>query len=259
MFCPNCGQQNADNAAFCCGCGAPLAQQQNAYQRKPSNPQNAIQSYMKNPVVAILAALLSVMAIFALIDLFDIIPEFFKSLKYIGRLGFEGVLTFLISFAINIFITLSYSFMAVGLWMVFAAGMGNKQFKDKGISFAASGATLSIVSYIVTFAYILFFASRLGVPGSLMAGVVIAVLLFVLAYASTRSVFKQLGTGSITSGVGVAAVIFNGLLFVLMLVGMDNNPIMGNAQGFAGTCQILLYACLAGLGVVHTMTANKTK
>ena len=120
----------------------------------------------------------------------------------------------MISFAINIFITLSYSFMAVGLWMVFAAGMGNKQFKDKGISFAASGATLSIVTYIVTFAYILFFASRLGVPGSLMAGIVIAVLLFVLAYASTRSVFKQLGTGSITSGVGVAAVIFNGLLFV---------------------------------------------
>lgn len=36
MFCPNCGTQNADNAAFCAGCGAKLSVEQPVYE--PQQP-----------------------------------------------------------------------------------------------------------------------------------------------------------------------------------------------------------------------------
>lgn len=39
MFCSQCGMNNADNAAFCAGCGAPLANEQPVAQEAPQQPE----------------------------------------------------------------------------------------------------------------------------------------------------------------------------------------------------------------------------
>ena len=47
MFCPNCGTQNADNAAFCAGCGAKLSVEQPVYE--PQQPAVEPQQPVSEP------------------------------------------------------------------------------------------------------------------------------------------------------------------------------------------------------------------
>lgn len=39
MFCSQCGTNNADGAAFCAGCGAPMANEQPVNQEVPQQPE----------------------------------------------------------------------------------------------------------------------------------------------------------------------------------------------------------------------------
>ena len=259
MFCSHCGQLNADNAAFCSSCGAPLAQQQTTYQKKPANPQNAIQSYMKNPVIVILAALFSVVAVFALIDLFDVLPDRFKSFKYSKYLGFDGIMTTILSIVVNVLLTVSSAYLAIGSWMTFASGMGMAQSGGKGISIAKNGAAMATASYVIVLLGGLIFSDLGDMDGSFVASYIIAILLFICSFSSLNSMLKQLSSGKITSGVGVAAVIFNGLLFILAMIGLEGNSLAANTDSFAGVCQLLAFGCIAVQGVVHVSTANKMK
>lgn len=254
MFCPNCGQQNADNAAFCSSCGTPLAQQQNTYQKKPANPQNAIQSYMKNPVIVILAALFSVVAIFALIDLFDVLPALFKRFKYSKLLGFEGMMSTVVRIVVNVLMTVASAYVAVGCWMTFSAGTGSGQSGAKGITFAAKGAMLSAACYAIALLHDLIFADLSGA-----GAYIFSMILFVCCNVCLNSMFKQLGAGKITSGVGIAAAVFNGLLFVLAMIGLKGMSLSNDTDSFAGICQLLAYGCIAVQGIVHVSTANKMK
>lgn len=53
MFCSQCGTNNADNAAFCAGCGAPLAngqplKQETPVQDTPMQPENPVYQAPQN-------------------------------------------------------------------------------------------------------------------------------------------------------------------------------------------------------------------
>lgn len=48
MFCSQCGTNNADNAAFCAGCGAPLAGEQPVNQEAPQQPEAPVYQEPQN-------------------------------------------------------------------------------------------------------------------------------------------------------------------------------------------------------------------
>lgn len=259
MFCPNCGQQNADNAAFCRNCGAPLAQQQTTYQRAPSNPKNALQAYMKNPLIAIFAALISVVAIFTLISFFESLPDLFKRFKYTKVMGFEGVMYTILLILTNALLTAGNASLAIGSWMTFATGMGNTQFAGKCTSIASKGAVMSAAAYLIILVSNFVFSDLGDLDSSFVVGYVFAMLLFIFTYIFLNGMLKQMGSGKITSGAGAGAAVFSGLLFIFALIGLNDTSLAANTDSFSGMCQLMAYGCVAVWGVVHSMTANKMK
>lgn len=183
MFCPNCGHQNADNAAF--------------------------------------AALLSVVAIFALIDLFDILPARFKTFKYSKYLGFDGIMTTILSIILNVLLTVS---SAIGSWMTFASGMCMAQSIGKGISIAKNGAAMATASYVIVLLGDLIFSDLGDMDESFVAGYIISILLFILA-----------------------------------MIGLEGNSLADNTSSVANLFKFLAFGCIAVQGVVHVSTANKMK